>query len=147
MQALSWNALCRFRLAPPRDKLVRSPEVQHDYDHYKSQNCGEMAVGIAERLSKLRGCSANLFPAAPNTVVAVNNFPYWCEGNIRHLVVWAESENHFTYIRQVLESTLGAENLVLFCNLENNKSIQELPHLHLFVKNSELAAKLSPVLL
>ena len=146
MSSLTWEELCGFRETPPTTQLVRSEHVQREYEAYKAALSGKRSVAedIAQRLWVHRSMSH--FESV-NAVIAVNNFPYHCERDIRHLVIWMENENEFQQLLFELERKVDPNSFIIFSNHRWNKSVLDLPHYHLFLKDSGLAEALSPVLL
>ena len=146
MPPLTWLELCGFRECPPTVQLTREPKVQLAYEAYKASLHGSVGEDIVSRLAKLKEQDyGNHINLAKECFVARNNFPYWCETDIRHLVVWAKEERQFHEIDSALGNLLGEDNFVLFSNFEWNKSVSDVPHFHLFLKDPNIASMLAVV--
>ena len=67
-----------------------------------------------------------------------NDFPYFLETGIEHYVLWMKPGYHFTpsqihyYLSQHIDSN---HSFTFFENCTRVKSIKEIPHVHVFIKN------------
>lgn len=121
-----WSDLRKYHLnAPPPHLLSRKSAIQQLYDQQR------LVTPNYSALLKQR-----LFPQeSTDVVVTTNDFPYDLEDNITHLVVWYRS-NNFDELRliQILEE-LGIKDYIIFTNTLAGKSIKDIDHTHLFLRD------------
>ena len=74
--------------------------------------------------------------------LAKNSFPYYCDDNIVHILLWLEEMIDYESIKNIILDKLFDGNLklmeekcVFFRNREELISIDNVPHIHIFIKD------------
>ena len=68
-------------------------------------------------------------------------FPYDIENNVQHYILWFSPflkykiYNDKNYIKKIINIHFKNKNTVYFMNYHKNRSINKIPHYHIFVKN------------
>ena len=68
-------------------------------------------------------------------------FPYDIETNVQHYILWFSPflkykiYNDKNYIKKIINIHFKNKNTVYFMNYRKNRSINKIPHYHIFVKN------------
>ena len=68
-------------------------------------------------------------------------FPYDIETNVQHYILWFSPflkykiYNDKNYIKKIINIHFKNKNTVYFMNYHKNRSINKIPHYHIFVKN------------
>lgn len=128
----NWEYLSQFNLDnPPQNFLVRNKETQTKYSDYLNsfKNIDNYLVNL-------------LFKNNEEFVLRLNDFPYDCENNIEHFVLWInpnlniQTKDIINYIN-VYINNIGKQNkdIIYFENLTKDKSIKSIRHFHLFKRN------------
>ncbi len=105
---------------PPTSALGRNEIIQKKYDEFKNnQNLTE------NFLKKIK-----IQIKENNYYLHENDFPYNVDNNIKHLLLWYVDDNIINDILLNLKNKL----ITYWINNNDNKSIQEINHIHIFVK-------------
>lgn len=70
-------------------------------------------------------------------ILVLNDFPYAIEEGIQHYLLWSLHELTLLEIEEFLKQTFSIQkkDYLYFINPENLKSIKNIFHIHIFVKN------------
>lgn len=140
---LRWDDLKKYHLNPPYHPIPRHPEVQRLYDLYNLYNLK----------ANLKFLIKNNNIGNDSYIITYNNFPYYLEPDITHLVIWILppseggeiSYNTSTFSFKDLEDILHQNNIkeyIYFINYPENKSIKDIEHIHLFLRFPEDVKKI-----
>lgn len=143
--ALSWNYLLKFNQSPPEETFPRSETIIKAYQQHKTN-----VISKYNNISQYITCkyfsktnASKLFRLVPN------DFPYLLEDNIKHLVCWFNPilfpynspdlntiPEQIKIIMKLYNSnlTLGKE-WIYFENNTSARSVPEIRHIHIFIKN------------
>ena len=106
----------------PTFKLKRSLVIQNSYDeHYKTNFFIDFKSKVTDMLK------TNPF------YITENSYPYEFIDNTKHFLIWF-SNNDIDF-KKIIEHyfKIDSKNYTYFENLENNKSIKEIRHKHVFI--------------
>lgn len=130
---LTWSYLQKFNCTnPPNEVLPRTKEIQRNYDSF-CKFLKEKNIKVSDHIIK------TLDLTNKKIVFTDNTFPYNCEPNVVHKLLWIYKESiEIDNVQQIIEKKiLELFNLKLeFIFYENktcNKSIKDITHYHVFV--------------
>jgi len=116
---------------PPLIPLLRNIEIQTKYDTFKSNpdNVKTFIDTIKEKLHSKKN----------KYYICKNDFPYYTVSAICHYVLWISNDLKLDKIK--INTLIKAhfdikqyELITYWINIEENRSIHSLKHIHLFVK-------------
>jgi len=120
---LSVSELKKFHFNPPRDGLKRDYKVQGAYDEYikDKKNLSSFLDNVNRKLDY--DCY----------YLCVNDYPYWTEKKIKHLICWYRGPLKKT---KEIYDELKTKIDIISCwkNLSVNCSIKQVHHLHIFIR-------------
>ena len=120
---------------PPNKSIVRRPDIEFLYKiHIK--NLKNKNVNLKEYLiDKFFKNNETQF------VLIINEFPYWVEG-ATHWLLWFNPNNYKNNninIKEITEDLVKKnfpnKEVVMYENNDDNKTIKDIKHTHIFVKN------------
>ena len=121
---LSISELKKYHFNPPIIGLKREPSIQEKYDKQmvekKHLSC------FLDKINSQLDCN--------DYYLCENDFPYWCEDGIKHLLCWYRGDmKKQMEIYNELKTTFN----IISCwkNLSINCSIKQIHHLHIFITN------------
>ena len=120
---LSATELKKFHFNPPRFGLKRDPNVQEDYDENMKEK-----KNLSSFLDNVnRNLDSNCY------YLCDNDYPYWTEKNIKHLVCWYRGPSEK---QKEIYDELNTKFDIISCwkNLSVNCSIKQIHHLHIFIR-------------
>ena len=165
---LKWEYLTRFNFFYPPFKydVGRCLSIEEKYDEYKNYlnsnyiNINDqikrtyilgLGVGVSQSVSEsisneiiYRGIIDNkgIDRRGIKYTLAKNSFPYYCDDNIVHILLWLEEMIDYESIKNIILDKLFDGNLklmekkcVFFRNREELISIDNVPHIHIFIKD------------
>ena len=127
---ISWSQIELYHKNPPYNILGRSEFMQKKYKKYKEY---------------LKNNNRNIYDEImynyiKNNKYAItyNNFPYNLERGIYHLLMWVNPNYKMDYdeVEDILRSN-GVYEYIIFRNYENNCSVCEIVHYHIFIRNKD----------
>jgi hypothetical protein len=118
---MDWETISKFHKSPPTIKILRSPDVQRTYLINKSKS--DYVKDLYERI----------FVGGIDDVLVKNTYPYDFVDKTQHYVYWTKTDIDYNKMEGELDS-IGKE-YVYFENLRENKSIEEINHVHVFFKD------------
>jgi hypothetical protein len=116
---MDYEYISRFHKNPPTIKLFRRKDVEEKYQEHLRNNPNH-----------IKNLKEKLFQGNKNWIITPNKFPYHFNDNTDHLLIWFKKEINL----KLVEFLFRGENIVYFENHENNKSIADIRHLHIFKK-------------
>ena len=119
---LSSSQLKKFHFNPPRVGLKRDPEIQKKYDEFLKN-----PENLSQFLEKVK---VNM-DVKQKYFFMENTFPYWTEEKIEHKVCWFKDEDPVDIYNELKDQY---EIISCWRNTPANCSIQEIKHLHVFVR-------------
>jgi len=125
---MQWNNLKKFHLYNSSYAFERTDEVNKNYSEYKSRLSKE-GVSVADDI-KSRFIKERI-------VVRKNDFPYNLSFEITHLVAWTFED---VLLEEVIEELkklgmIEIEDFIAFQNSPDLRTVQDIKHYHIFVKN------------
>lgn len=136
MVMLSWDKLLELHKNPPNIRIMRNDNIQLEYDKFikyiKDNN-----ININDYIYRkfLNDKKVNFTP---------NTFPYDIDHNCNHYIIWFDT----IYFEELLKKNAQDEiinyivrtkfinnNYIYFENLNHNKSVLNVKHFHIFIKN------------
>ena len=73
--------------------------------------------------------------------IAKNTFPYYCQNNIVHILLWLEEMLDYKSIKKIIldklfdgDEKIMSEKCVFYRNRKELISIDNIPHIHIFIK-------------
>ena len=125
---MEWDELLRYHQSPPVCSLGRKPEVQALYDAHRAKH--KSATGISEHIRKTILTPGKAWALVPNT------FPYNVASNIEHMLLWTSGTTPCSDPDAILRSC-GLTEYTYFENSPCNRSVKDIRHLHVFVKQND----------
>ena len=138
---LSWDQLKKFHCCPPTFKLKRQSHVELNYLKH-TQDLKKKKCLLKNHIYETQFSNKN------NTrySLSLNPFPYYIDDTITHYVLWIHPSfnSYFPYnipsifIDNIIQTYFtdqkkNIQDYIYFENLDSNKSIPEIRHLHIFV--------------
>lgn len=121
-----WLALKKYHLnAPPPNLLSRKSPIQEQYDKFR-----QLYPNFSTQLRQRLFTNESTF-----VTVTYNDFPYDLDSNIIHLVVWYRLDNFNELCLIDILEQLGVDDYIIFTNPPEGKSVKDIEHTHLFLKN------------
>jgi len=118
---MDWNYISQFHKNPPNIRLYREETIQHKYD--KNRQSSDYSIGLFNRI----------FDSNQETVLTINEYPYHFIDNTQHYIYWTQGTIDYNKLEEELKD-LGKE-YIYFENLKGNKSIKNINHVHVFIKD------------
>ena len=159
---LKWEDLTHFNFFYPPFKydVGRCFLVEKKYDEYKN-NLDSNCININDQIKKnyilgvgvdvgvdeeiiYRGVidKIGIYTDRIRYTLAKNLFPYYCDDNIVHILLWLEEMIDYESIKNIILHKLFDGNLklmvekcVFFRNRRELISIDNVPHIHIFIKD------------
>ena len=140
LKPISWDILCKYHRCSPVERIGRNEETELEYQKHlnllKQKN-----IPIEKHITDNILCN--------NQVILVENtFPYWTTDDIRHYCIWwnycgknkLNIDEYDDYIHFLLEEKFNKqmkplEDYIYFENIAENKSIPQIFHIHVFLRN------------
>ena len=126
---MDWKCISKYHMNPPDIKLKRNEKVLEDYEKYLKTNKN---YDIS-----LKQC---LFKNNEPYVLTPNKFPYEFKDGTVHYLLWFNPDigNNKVDYTKILEFF---KDFVCFENLDMNKSVKSIPHVHIFIKEKDKKKK------
>lgn len=141
---LTWNYLQQFDNNPPQLKLPRNINTQNKYEIFINQLDIKQKTVSDYIISKYFDNNTLEYNITPN------DFPYNTTDDIKHLLIWFNPNNklnenlpdtfndglHKGYIKFLLNEIdeYNNKDFIMWENLPNNKSVNDIRHIHIFIK-------------
>ena len=141
MKYLSWNDIKKYNFKAPKCKLPRTDKVLNSYDelnkYFKKHNLNMEDWIYQKYLDNGR----DLFK------IEKNDYPYFLKYNIKHMILWINPKIRRSiymnkeFIIRLIKKYYSYE-FICFINDENNRSINGIPHYHIFlhIKNYKISS-------
>ncbi len=102
--------------------LKRNIIIQNQYDNHQKSNFNILfKENIRKNISK------------KGYIITVNNYSYNIKENIEHNIIWSNKNKE--EIKNILDCLY--DDYVFFKNIQDNKSIKDIEHYHIFVNSSK----------
>lgn len=168
---LSWQQAKQLVERGQLELLQRSPECTALYRKHKDALTGDIALDVCNKLhwslQQIVFLNTVKYPLVPDKIAAAfsdaalfkataNEFPYWFEPSVSHLLIWSKislpiycagSERIETtlynkiqhFLRYNLEQRLGIprENYCFFINYSRLQSVKGVSHIHLLLHTTD----------
>lgn len=122
---MNWNTISQYHCNPPLQGLYRTDETQAAYDAAMAKFLRD-GVAISEHIEQ------TMFPKGQIWALVPNDYPYNCEKGIRHCLLWFRQD----ICPDTILSGLGHSTYTYFENIPANRSIKDLRHMHVFIKDN-----------
>ena len=113
---------------PPTNDLKRTRKVSNEYALFKADEDArrDFLMNITRQLQ------------ISESIAHANAFPYSVEEGLIHYLIWTNMDIDIdeinSYIRYLVYKHFGGEDIVCFwVNLPKNRSMPEIPHIHVFI--------------
>lgn len=136
MLMFPWEKLLTHHRNPPDMPIFRNDQVQKEYDEFK-KFIVENNIDINQYIYKK-------FLGELKMNFIENTFPYDVEDNCKHFVIWFDTkyyanlklkEDEEIIIDKIVRNKFKDNQYVYFENISNNKSVPDIKHFHVFIKN------------
>lgn len=119
---MDWKFISKFHKSPPTIKLLRNPDVQRTYSKH-----------ISKSDDYVKDLYKRIFVDGKDTVLVKNKYPYDFVDKTQHYIYWTKTDIDYNKLEERLNSM--DNEYVYFENLRENKSIEEINHVHVFFKD------------
>tara|TARA_B110001469_G_C9424184_1_gene216055 strand:+ start:224 stop:589 length:366 start_codon:yes stop_codon:yes gene_type:complete len=116
---MDWNFIKQFHLNPPTIVLKRNLIIEEQYKSDFKKNYEHDLYNII--FGKVE----------TNWVLTPNKYPYDFKDKTQHYLIWFKGDVDY----DLLEYILSDIQCAYFENIESNKSIKSIRHIHLFIPN------------
>lgn len=117
---MDWIFISQFHKNPPTFQLKREKHVQDKYNKNKSKS------GYNTDLYN------RLFKYDQDFVIVPNTYPYHFVDGTEHLIYWSKKIINYSQLEENIEKL--CKEYIYFENLDQNKSIKDIHHAHIFIK-------------
>jgi hypothetical protein len=125
---MEWDELLRFHKSPPKCSFGRKHEVQALYDTHLVKH--KSSAGISQHIRN------TVLPHGTDWALVPNTFPYDVASNIEHMLLWTSDSTTCSTPDAILRSC-GLKEYIYFENNPCNRSVKDIHHLHVFVKQND----------
>ena len=127
---MNWSQLEIYHKNPPHDVLRRNEFIEKKYRKYKEY----LTNNNKNIYDEIMDC----YIKNNKYVITYNNFPYDVENGIYHLLLWVHPHYNLGYddVDKILRQN-GVYEYIIFRNYENNCSVCEIVHYHIFIRNKD----------
>ena len=129
----NWDFIKQFHKNSPSIQINRTKEIENKYIEHKSF-LFKKNISIHDYIIK------KYFSENSEFKLVNNEFPYDVEINVEHKLLWFNPNINYMidekYINTLLNELLFDKNYIYFENIDSNKSIKSIRHIHVFVKNN-----------
>ena len=142
---LTWMGIKKYDKNPPKVGLTRTVDMEAKYEDHKT-NIAQMSQKIDEYINTKYFSNENENKIC---VFVANSFPYNCESNIKHYLIWVNPKFNMFFpdtlncskfdpmVKKEVHETFGKNNseYIFFENIMELKSVKTIRHLHIFIKS------------
>ena len=118
-----WEQVIKYHKNPPNSQMCRNKETQKQYD---------MWLKNVDNKTNLKN---NLFKNNQTWIITTNRFPYDFSDDTMCYVLWSKEYIDYDTTEQLITKYTDFKNYIYFTNKDNNKSIPDIYHTHIFVKS------------
>tara|TARA_Y100000389_G_scaffold205050_1_gene262440 strand:+ start:493 stop:855 length:363 start_codon:yes stop_codon:yes gene_type:complete len=118
-----WEQVIKYHKNSPNIQICRNKESQKQYD---------MWLKNRENIKNLKN---NLFKNNQTWIITINKYPYYFSDNTMCYVLWSKEYIDYDTTEHIIKKYTDFKNYIYFTNKDNNKSIPEIYHTHIFVKS------------
>ena len=129
---IGWKELSKYNFHnPPITAIGRDSDVESKYSQFK-KNLKSKNIKVSDYLYNEYFKDTN-----KRYLIKPNNFPYSLSQNISHLLLWINPKATLTNneIIAIIKNNFQNREIVYFENITENKSIKEIRHIHILIKN------------
>ena len=125
---ITWTELLKYHHHPPNPSIPRTDQMEQHYQEFR-RNQPEMISTLRHRF--FQSCSI---------VLVLSDFPYDLASNIRHYILWISNNDVYTpqqieaFIIQRYRTAIPRVNMVCYQNVINRRTINEIQHYHVFIR-------------
>jgi len=133
MECITWEEIKSFHKNPPRDRLHRNNKINKKYQKH-IKKIKDRNINVNEYISNKYFTNKEY---DSDWVFVPNNFPYNLENGINHYLIWINPYKlklSEIDIDRVIIENLGNKEYYYFENLNCNKSVNKVQHVHVFFK-------------
>ena len=118
-----WEQIINYHKKPPSFRILRSKQVQKQYDKWLQNNNNKTIL------------KNNLFNNNQTWIITINKFPYYFSDNTLCYILWSKEYVDYDTTEHIIQNYTDFGDYIYFRNKNNNKSIPEIHHTHIFVKS------------
>ena len=134
VNSYNWDFIKQFHKNSPSIQINRSKEIENKYLEHK-------LLLIKNKISIHDYIIKKYFEDDCEYKFVNNEFPYHVENNIEHKLLWFNPNINYLidekYINTLLNKLLFDKNYIYFENIDSNKSIKSIRHIHVFVNKKK----------
>lgn len=134
VNSYNWDFIKQFHKNSPSIQINRSKEIENKYLEHK-------LLLIKNKISIHDYIIKKYFEDDCEYKFVNNEFPYHVENNIEHKLLWFNPNINYIidekYINTLLNKLLFDKNYIYFENIDSNKSIKSIRHIHVFVNKKK----------
>tara|TARA_Y100000389_G_scaffold89377_1_gene85856 strand:- start:212 stop:604 length:393 start_codon:yes stop_codon:yes gene_type:complete len=129
---IGWKELSKYNFNnPPTIHIGRDSDIESTYSLF-IKNLKSKNIKVSDYLYNEYFKGTN-----KKYIIKPNNFPYKFSENISHLLLWINPKATLTNneVIAIIKNNFQNKNIVYFENIAKNKSVKEIRHIHILVKN------------
>jgi hypothetical protein len=134
VNSYNWDFIKQFHKNSPSIQINRSKGIENKYLEHK-------LLLIKNKISIHDYIIKKYFEDDCEYKFVNNEFPYHVENNIEHKLLWFNPNINYIidekYINTLLNKLLFDKNYIYFENIDSNKSIKSIRHIHVFVNKKK----------
>lgn len=121
--SINWNHMIKYHLSIVDVVFPRKPEILQKYeDDIKNNICSHNLNKIKKELEYF------------DYVITINQYPYNFTSNLKHYIFWFNNICSMNNALSICKKELG-DNIIIFCNTFNLKSVKDINHYHIILQN------------
>ena len=117
---MDWSFIKQFHRNPPTIQLKRHPTIEESYQKSKENGSKDYEGKLYNRIFGNVETDWALTP---------NDYPYNFSDGTQHYLLWFKGDVDYSLLEKRVEDL----ECIYFENLDSNKSIKSIRHVHLFI--------------
>ena len=141
---LSWKELCQYDKNPPKIALIRTKEIEQKYEVHRDYLIkNNIKIGDYINSKYFSNEKEN-----NKYCFVTNTFPYACEDNIQHYLIWINPKFNASFpdslnsskfepiVKMEVKKIFNDSECIFFENAMEFKSVKAIRHMHIFIKSN-----------
>ncbi|KAI9006683.1 hypothetical protein CLU79DRAFT_892147 [Phycomyces nitens] len=130
-----WDQVQHYVSTNQIKRIHRSPSVQVEYDNWIKNTLSKYGTIENYLLSTKLHFPPSSTGECPSVVILPNDFPYYTQQGILHILIWSKSPLSRSCTQMILEEQYGKGwEWVYWVNPPEIQSVRKLPHVHVFLR-------------